>query len=124
VLDGRSARHVRERAGVRALAVQLEARGNALTGDGDDANRKLDEAASLMERAAGYPRNEIEPPWIISFRPAYLELQRGLAFARTAKSSAGAAFRAMADPSRRGRPRRANEINSGSHGGVEKVTVR
>jgi tetratricopeptide (TPR) repeat protein len=66
-------------AGVRALAVQLEARANALTGDGDDANRKLDEAASLTEHAAGYPRNEIEPPWIICFCPAFLTLQRGLA---------------------------------------------
>jgi hypothetical protein len=65
-------------AGVRALAVQLEARGNALTGDGDDANRKLDEAASLMEHAAEYPWNANEPPWFIAFRPGYLELQRGL----------------------------------------------
>jgi transcriptional regulator with XRE-family HTH domain len=66
-------------AGVRALAVQQEARANALTGNGDDAIRKLEEAASLMEHAAGHPRNEIEPPWSISFRPAHLALQRGLA---------------------------------------------
>jgi tetratricopeptide (TPR) repeat protein len=66
-------------AGVRALAVQLEARANALTGNGDDANRKLAEAASLIEHAAGHPRNEHEPPWILCFCPAYLELQRGLA---------------------------------------------
>jgi transcriptional regulator with XRE-family HTH domain len=66
-------------AGVRALAVQIEARGNALTGDGDDANRKLDEAASLMEHAGGHPRNANDPPWIITFCPAFLELQRGLA---------------------------------------------
>ena len=65
-------------AGVRALAVQLEARGNALTGDGDNADRKLDEAASLMAHAAGHPGNE--PPWMITcFSPAYLTLQRGLA---------------------------------------------
>jgi transcriptional regulator with XRE-family HTH domain len=66
-------------AGVRALAVQLEARANALTGNGDDADRKLDEAASLMEHAAGRPLNANEPPWSISFRPAHLALQRGLA---------------------------------------------
>jgi transcriptional regulator with XRE-family HTH domain len=64
---------------VRGLAVQMEARGNALTGDGDDANRKLDEAGSLMERAAGHLRNNNEPPWIITCRPGYLTLQRGLA---------------------------------------------
>jgi transcriptional regulator with XRE-family HTH domain len=63
---------------VRALAVQIEARGSALMGGGDDANRRLDEAASLMEHAAGHPRNENEPPWIIGFDPAYLALQRGL----------------------------------------------
>jgi transcriptional regulator with XRE-family HTH domain len=67
-------------AGVRALAAQLEARGNALQGDGDDANRKLDESASLIEQhATGHRRNEIEPPWIICFCPAHLKLQRGLA---------------------------------------------
>jgi transcriptional regulator with XRE-family HTH domain len=63
-------------AGVQALAVQIEARGNALMGDGDGANRKLDEAASLMEHAARHPRNENEPP---CFCPAFLALQRGLA---------------------------------------------
>jgi len=66
-------------AGVRALAAQLEARGSALRGDGDAACRKLDEAASLLEHAAGHPRNENEPPWTICFCPAYLALQRGLA---------------------------------------------
>ncbi|MGD0560858.1 MAG: helix-turn-helix domain-containing protein [Streptosporangiaceae bacterium] len=66
-------------AGVRALAVELEARANAVEGDGDAANRKLDKAASLIEHAAGHPRNENEPPWIICFCPAFLALQRGLA---------------------------------------------
>jgi transcriptional regulator with XRE-family HTH domain len=65
-------------AGVRALAVQLEARGNALTGDGDNADQKLHEAAGLMGHAAGHPGNE--SPWMtICFSPAYLALQRGLA---------------------------------------------
>jgi transcriptional regulator with XRE-family HTH domain len=66
-------------AGVRALAVYLEARADALAGDGDDADRKLDEAASLMEHAVGHPRNASEPPWTICFCPAFLTLQRGLA---------------------------------------------
>lgn len=69
-------------AGVRALAAQLEARGHALMGDGDEANRKLDESGSLMEQhAAGHPQaeNEHDPPWIICFCPGYLALQRGLA---------------------------------------------
>jgi tetratricopeptide (TPR) repeat protein len=64
--------------GVRALAAQQEARGHALAGDGDDADRKLDEAVSLVSRAAGHP--EDEPPWIYFFSPAYLALQRGLAY--------------------------------------------
>jgi transcriptional regulator with XRE-family HTH domain len=67
-------------AGVRALAAQLEARGSALTGDGDGTDRKLDESASLTEQhAAGRPRNENEPPWIVCFCPGFLALQRGLA---------------------------------------------
>jgi tetratricopeptide (TPR) repeat protein len=63
---------------VRALAVQLEARVHALAGDGDNAHRKLDEAASLLGNAARDPGNE--PPWmIICFSPGYLPLLRGLA---------------------------------------------
>ena len=65
-------------AGVRALAAQQEARGHALAGDGADADRKLDEAASLIGHAAAYP--EDEPPWIYFYSPDYLELQRGLAY--------------------------------------------
>jgi transcriptional regulator with XRE-family HTH domain len=65
-------------AGVRALSVQLEARANALTGNGDDAHRKLDEAASLLEHAEG-DEQENEPPWIVAYHPAYLAVQRGLA---------------------------------------------
>jgi tetratricopeptide (TPR) repeat protein len=65
-------------AGVRALAVQQEARGHALAGDGDRADRKLDEAASLIARTAGHP--EDEPPWIYFYSADYLVLQRGLAY--------------------------------------------
>jgi plasmid maintenance system antidote protein VapI len=62
---------------VRGLAVELEARGHALAGEGNNAHRKLDEAASLMGNAAGDP--EDGPPWTYSYSPAYLALQRGLA---------------------------------------------
>ena len=65
-------------ADVRALAMQLEARGHALAGDGDNAHRKLDEAASLIGKAAGEPG--VGPPWIYGYSPAYLALQRGLAY--------------------------------------------
>jgi tetratricopeptide (TPR) repeat protein len=62
----------------RALAVQLEARGHSLMGDGDNAHRKLDEAASLVGNAAGDP--EAGPPWAVyGNSPAYLALQRGVA---------------------------------------------
>jgi tetratricopeptide (TPR) repeat protein len=64
---------------VRALAVQLEAKGHALAGDGYYAHRKLDEAAALIGEAAGVPKTG--PPWsVYSALPAYLVLQRGLAY--------------------------------------------
>ena len=63
---------------VRALAAELEARGHALAGDGDNAHRKLDQAASLIGNAAGDP--EAGPPWIHGYSPAYLTLQRGFAY--------------------------------------------
>jgi len=66
-------------ADVRALAVQLEATGHALAGDGDNAYGKLDEAASLIGNAAGDP--EAGPPWAVyGSSPAFLALQRGLAY--------------------------------------------
>jgi tetratricopeptide (TPR) repeat protein len=66
-------------ADIRAVAMQLEARGHALTGDGDYAHRKLDEAASLIGNAAGDPK--AGPPWVVyGSSPAYLALQRGLAY--------------------------------------------
>jgi tetratricopeptide (TPR) repeat protein len=66
--------------GVRALAVQQEARGIALTGAAkiDDIDRKLDEAEKLAARAAENPDDE--PPWIYFFSPDYLIMQRGLAY--------------------------------------------
>jgi transcriptional regulator with XRE-family HTH domain len=66
-------------ADVRALAVHLEARGHALAGDGDNAHRKLDEAASLIGNAAGDPK--AGPPWVVyASSPAYLALERGLVY--------------------------------------------
>jgi len=66
-------------ADVRALALALEARGHALAGDEDNAHRKLDEAASLIGNAAGDPK--AGPPWTVyGSSPAYLALQRGLAY--------------------------------------------
>ncbi len=65
-------------AGVRALAMQQQARGHALAGDSDGADRKLDEAARLTDRAAGHA--EDEPPWIYFYSADYLLLQRGLAY--------------------------------------------
>ena len=69
-------RHVSD--GVLALAVQQEARGHALAGDGAQADRKLDEALTLTVRAA--ERQEDQPPWIYFFSTDYLTLQRGLAY--------------------------------------------
>jgi tetratricopeptide (TPR) repeat protein len=63
---------------IRALAAQMEARGLAMAGDGNNAHRKLDEAASLTENAAGDP--EGGPPWGYCSSPAYLALQRGLVY--------------------------------------------
>jgi transcriptional regulator with XRE-family HTH domain len=66
--------------GVRALAVQQEARAMALSGEAkiSDLDRKLDEAAALVTQAAEKP--EEEPPWIYFFSPDYLIMQRGLAY--------------------------------------------
>jgi tetratricopeptide (TPR) repeat protein len=66
--------------GVRALAVQQEARGMALSGEAstDEIDRKFDEAEALAARAKENPDGE--PPWIYFFSPDYLIMQRGLAY--------------------------------------------
>jgi tetratricopeptide (TPR) repeat protein len=79
-------RHVSD--GVLALAVQQEARGHALTGDGEQAGRKLDEALTLTVRAA--ERQEDQPPWIYFFSTDYLTLQRGLAYRYLGRNQAAA----------------------------------
>ncbi len=65
-------------AGVRAMAVQQEARGHALAGDADAVARRLDEALDLAVRAAADPDGL--PPWIYFYGPDMLMLQRGLAY--------------------------------------------
>jgi tetratricopeptide (TPR) repeat protein len=66
--------------GVRALAVQQEARGAALAGDATvtDIDRMFDEAERLVAQAMSHP--DREPPWIYFFSPHYLIMQRGLAY--------------------------------------------
>ncbi|MEU4618854.1 helix-turn-helix transcriptional regulator [Actinoplanes sp. NPDC023801] len=64
-------------AGIRAMAAQQEARGHALLGDGDAADRLLDRAEALMAAAREHP--DEEPPWIYFYSPGYLQMQRGLA---------------------------------------------
>jgi hypothetical protein len=66
--------------GVRALAIQQEARGIALSSEAEiaDIDRKFDRAEELVAQAAERPENE--PPWIYFFSPDYLILQRGLAY--------------------------------------------
>jgi hypothetical protein len=65
---------------VRALAIQQEARGIALSGEAGiaDIDRKFDHAEELVAQAAEKP--EDEPPWIYFFSSDYLILQRGLAY--------------------------------------------
>jgi tetratricopeptide (TPR) repeat protein len=64
--------------GVRALAVQQEARGHAMAGEGAETDRRLDQAVALAAAAAEHPDDE--PPWVYFYGPAHLQLQRGLAY--------------------------------------------
>ncbi len=63
--------------GVRGMAAQMAARGHALNREGDDARRLLDEAQSLISRAAERP--EDEPPWMYFYDETWFTLQRGMA---------------------------------------------
>ena len=60
---------------VRALAAQQEARGHAMNGNADAAERQLDLAHHLAHQDP-----EGRPPWVYFFDPGYLEMQRGLAY--------------------------------------------
>ncbi len=63
--------------GVQGMAAQMEARGHALSQDGDKANRLLDEAQDLIGRAGASP--EDEPPWLYFYDETWFTLQRGMA---------------------------------------------
>ena len=62
---------------VRALAVQQEGRGLALTGDAEGSDSKMEQADEMVLEAAEHP--EAQPPWLYFYDPIYLRLQRGLA---------------------------------------------
>ncbi|MFE7116058.1 helix-turn-helix domain-containing protein [Streptomyces sp. NPDC057654] len=63
--------------GVQGMAAQMAARGHALDGAADDAHRLLDEAQSLIGRAAERP--EDEPVWMYFYGETWFALQRGMA---------------------------------------------
>jgi transcriptional regulator with XRE-family HTH domain len=64
--------------GIRAMALQQEARGHALMHEGSRVDPLLDEAEALMAAAREHP--DEEPPWIYFYSPGYLRMQRGLAY--------------------------------------------
>jgi hypothetical protein len=59
------------------MAAQMGARGHALNGDSDAAERLLDEAQLLIGRAAEHP--EDEPVWMYFYGETWFTLQRGMA---------------------------------------------
>ncbi|GGZ56975.1 helix-turn-helix domain-containing protein [Streptomyces bluensis] len=63
--------------GVQGMAAQMAARGHALDGEADDAHRLLDEAQTLISRAAEHP--EDEPVWMYFYDETWFTLQRGMA---------------------------------------------
>jgi transcriptional regulator with XRE-family HTH domain len=71
-------RDKRQSPGVRALAVQQEARARALMGDRETTERRLDDAFVLAEQSVAHP--EDEPPWVYFYSPEYLMMQRGRAY--------------------------------------------
>jgi transcriptional regulator with XRE-family HTH domain len=62
---------------VRSLAIQQEARGLALLGDGHATDARLDESEQLAVEAAAHP--EDRPPWMYFYDPGFFALTRGLA---------------------------------------------
>ncbi|GIJ07765.1 helix-turn-helix transcriptional regulator [Micromonospora andamanensis] len=64
--------------GIRAIAIQQQARGHALLGEADFVTALLDQAAELVAAARQAP--DREPPWIYFHSTAYLTMQRGLAY--------------------------------------------
>ncbi len=64
--------------GLRAMAAQQEARGHALLGEADQVKQLFDAADAEMAAAVEKPADE--PAWTYFYSPAYLRLQRGLAY--------------------------------------------
>lgn len=69
---------------VLASAAQQQARGHALIGEADDAERMLDQADEQAVRAAEQP--DRLPPWLYFHSTDLLVLQRGLAYKYLAES--------------------------------------
>jgi Helix-turn-helix domain len=63
--------------GVQGMAAQMAARGHALAGEAGSARALLDEAQTLVGRAAERP--EDEPPWMYFYGDEWFRLQRGMA---------------------------------------------
>ena len=64
--------------GMRAMAVQQQARGHAALGEADDVARLFDQAETAIAAAADRPDDQ--PPWIYFYSQGYLQMQRGLAY--------------------------------------------
>lgn len=64
--------------GVRAIALQQQARGHALLAEAEAVDRRLDEAVELAAEAAEHP--DRQPAWLYFHSPGYLAMQRGLAY--------------------------------------------
>lgn len=78
---------------VRAVAAQQQARGHALVGDAEDAERMLDLADDLAVEAADHP-DDI-PPWLYFHSTDLLVLQRGLAYKYLSATAPGYARKAI-----------------------------
>ncbi|WP_171843072.1 helix-turn-helix domain-containing protein [Carbonactinospora thermoautotrophica] len=64
--------------GQRAFAAMQEARGHAMAGDGDAADRAIDTALDLLGLATERP--EDAPPWLYFHSENFFTLQRGLTY--------------------------------------------
>jgi len=72
---------------VEALAAERQARGWAMSGEGDHCERQLDEAARLLATSSEH-RGTDEPPWIYFFGEEHLPAQRGICYARLGRGDA------------------------------------
>ncbi|HWE89230.1 MAG TPA: hypothetical protein VG317_07180 [Pseudonocardiaceae bacterium] len=65
-------------AGLRAFSAHQEARGHAMAGDADTADRKVEEAAELAAHAVELPDGS--PEWAYWYDAAFFQMQRGLTY--------------------------------------------